>query len=351
VAWTAASRGGAVAELLLPLYAGAELIVVVDEDAGDPSVVTGLLSRWSPTFVAATATQWTVLLEMGWQGAPGLRACVVGEPCPARLAKRLAGIAASVWTGFGIAETAGWCALRRITGEEPGALLGAPIGGATLEVLDADGHAVGVGEVGALCIDGHLMTGDLIRRLDDGALRHAGRVAAPAGWAAAIETAELELTVAEVPGVAHCAADGTVVAVVAERTADAATVQKAVQETVSGGQIEVVMRSVPVLGADGRLDRAAMTVPPAPAGAGHSAEERLIADVWADLLGVPDPPFNVSFFELGGYSMAVMKLSARLQEAFGLPVPIAELFEHDTISGQAKLVERLYDEQLAELSE
>ncbi|MGC5033786.1 non-ribosomal peptide synthetase [Micromonospora sp. DT229] len=354
VAWTPADRAGAVAELLLPLRAGAELIVV-DDDAADPADVVGLLTRWSPTLVMATATLWTILLEAGWPGAPQLRACVVGEPCPARLATRLAGIAASVWTGFGTAETAGWCTLRRVAPGESGALLGPPIGGLTLDALDAAGRPVGSGDVGSLRIGGHLVTDDLARRGPDGGLRYAGRARTTQTRADAVRLTELESAVAEVPGVAHCVVtevDGSVVVtVVPERATDPAGVRAAVQDLLPESGIEVLTRPVPVLDADGRLDRRAMTAPPAPVATGHSREERLIAEVWSDLLGVPSPPLNVSFFELGGYSMAVMKLSARLQETFGLPVPVADLFEHDTISGQAKLVERLYDEQLAELSE
>jgi acyl carrier protein len=80
-------------------------------------------------------------------------------------------------------------------------------------------------------------------------------------------------------------------------------------------------------------------------------EEKVIASVWAELLGIPDPPADANFFELGGYSVAVLRLAAMLQEAFGLPVPVADLFEHPTIESQAALVERLYDEQLADLAE
>lgn len=79
----------------------------------------------------------------------------------------------------------------------------------------------------------------------------------------------------------------------------------------------------------------------------ESEEERVIARVWTALLGVADPPANVSFFELGGYSLALMRVAAQLQEAFGLSIPMPDLFENITVESQAKLVERLYDEQLA----
>ncbi|GGW50989.1 acyl carrier protein [Streptomyces caelestis] len=83
----------------------------------------------------------------------------------------------------------------------------------------------------------------------------------------------------------------------------------------------------------------------------QSHEEKVIAGIWAELLGVPDPPADVSFFQLGGYSLSLMRVGARLQEHFGLVVPIPDLFENVTVEAQAALVEKLFDQQLTELGE
>lgn len=80
-------------------------------------------------------------------------------------------------------------------------------------------------------------------------------------------------------------------------------------------------------------------------------EERTIAKVWGELLDIADPPANVSFFELGGYSLGLMRVAAQLQEAFGLSIPVPDLFENITVEEQARLVERLYEQQLAEFME
>lgn len=96
-----------------------------------------------------------------------------------------------------------------------------------------------------------------------------------------------------------------------------------------------------------------MTAADQPSGAEvpRSYEAQVIANLWGDLLGIPDPPVDANFFELGGHSMALIRLAARLQQAFGLAVPIADLFENPTIADQVRLVERLFEEQLADLTD
>jgi hypothetical protein len=81
----------------------------------------------------------------------------------------------------------------------------------------------------------------------------------------------------------------------------------------------------------------------------RSDEARTITRLWSELLGGPEPPIDANFFAIGGHSLAVLQLAARMQQAFGLMVPIADLFENLTIESQVRLVERLYQEQLADV--
>lgn len=96
-----------------------------------------------------------------------------------------------------------------------------------------------------------------------------------------------------------------------------------------------------------------MTAGEQPSGAEvpRSSEAKVIADLWGELLGISDPPLDRNFFELGGHSLALIRLAARLQQAFGLTVPIADLFDNPTIADQVRLVELLFEEQLADLTE
>ncbi|MEM8680657.1 MAG: phosphopantetheine-binding protein, partial [Planctomycetota bacterium] len=52
--------------------------------------------------------------------------------------------------------------------------------------------------------------------------------------------------------------------------------------------------------------------------AAESAEEMLLAEIWSDVLGVDTVGVNDNFFSLGGHSLLVMKVIARVEEQTGI---------------------------------
>jgi amino acid adenylation domain-containing protein len=92
--------------------------------------------------------------------------------------------------------------------------------------------------------------------------------------------------------------------------------------------------------AEGRLacfhvHRAGEEAPvPAQAGPrGLSADERLVADVWSEVLGVPVTDAGDNFFALGGNSITVVQVLARLRERHGLSPEVADLFAVPELGG------------------
>jgi acyl carrier protein len=87
----------------------------------------------------------------------------------------------------------------------------------------------------------------------------------------------------------------------------------------------------------GKVDRAALALPPAAAGGAAPAGElqRTIARLWAEELGLETVPADVSFFDLGGHSLALARLHGRLCRALGREVPLPDLFSHATVAGLA----------------
>ncbi|MYS85077.1 non-ribosomal peptide synthetase/MFS transporter [Embleya scabrispora] len=83
---------------------------------------------------------------------------------------------------------------------------------------------------------------------------------------------------------------------------------------------------------NGKLDRRAL---PAPAGTGpevavtlaRTDTEKRIAAIWAEVLGVPEPGIDDSFFALGGDSFSALKVVRRLEPAPSL----VEFYQHATI--------------------
>jgi hypothetical protein len=64
--------------------------------------------------------------------------------------------------------------------------------------------------------------------------------------------------------------------------------------------------------------------------------ERSLCDAWAEALGLERVGVRESFFEIGGNSLAMVRLHSRLGEILGREVPIALLFSHPTIESLAQ---------------
>jgi acyl carrier protein len=86
---------------------------------------------------------------------------------------------------------------------------------------------------------------------------------------------------------------------------------------------------------NGKLDRralpsvdwAALTGDDRPA----TAAQRQLAEVFAEVLGLPSVGVHDNFFALGGHSMAAMRLVGRIRAAFGVDVTIRDVFDAPTV--------------------
>lgn len=66
--------------------------------------------------------------------------------------------------------------------------------------------------------------------------------------------------------------------------------------------------------------------------------ERVLASIWADLLGFKAVGVTDNFFDLGGNSLLGVRLFAAIRKKFSISLPLATLFEAQTIADLAKLV-------------
>lgn len=69
-----------------------------------------------------------------------------------------------------------------------------------------------------------------------------------------------------------------------------------------------------------------------------SAAEESIVLIWKDVLGVEEVGRYDDFFETGGHSLAAVQVLARIEEAFGVRLPISVLFERPTVAELASAV-------------
>ena len=104
----------------------------------------------------------------------------------------------------------------------------------------------------------------------------------------------------------------------------------------------VVMDALP-LSPNGKVDRAALPEPE------HSGErpgfvaprtplEAALAEIWSEVLQVPDVGIGDHFFELGGHSLLAARATARIHDVLGRRLPPRALFDAPTIEHLAALV-------------
>jgi amino acid adenylation domain-containing protein len=97
----------------------------------------------------------------------------------------------------------------------------------------------------------------------------------------------------------------------------------------AGGKLDRRALPAPERGLAGRGGRAA---PP------RDAVELRLAEIVQELLGLEEVSVQESFFDLGGHSLAAVRLVGRIREVFGTALPVAALFQAPTIEALAALV-------------
>jgi acyl carrier protein len=104
----------------------------------------------------------------------------------------------------------------------------------------------------------------------------------------------------------------------------------------------VLLEAMP-LTPNGKVDRNAL---PAPDAAGQSSDyvaprdaaEQMLADMWAEVLGVERVSVEANFFEIGGHSLLATQIISRVREGFQVEVALQSLFRAPTVRGLAALI-------------
>ena len=100
------------------------------------------------------------------------------------------------------------------------------------------------------------------------------------------------------------------------------------------------------LNAHGKVDRSALLAPAPQEAAGTEAAvparrftEKVLSDIWIDLLKVESLGVTDNFFDLGGHSLLAGQAMARVARALGVSLPIKTIFEAPTIEELARRVD------------
>ena len=106
----------------------------------------------------------------------------------------------------------------------------------------------------------------------------------------------------------------------------------------------IQLDELPLTG-NGKIDRRALPMPDVTAAnavsytAPRNETEKKLADIWAEVLQMERVGVHDQFFEIGGHSLAGMKLLALIQKTFGVQLTLKDLFTSPTAAGLAQLIE------------
>jgi amino acid adenylation domain-containing protein len=369
---------------------GHTLCVIPDEVRGDGEALLAYLEAGQVEVLDATPAQVHLLLTAAGGAELGtVRAVLVGgEAIDESLWALMSGSTTTQYYNvYGPTECTVDTTTRRVEDRHPS--LGQGLGNVDVYLLDQGLKLAPVGMAGELCVGGAGLargylqrpeltaekfiphpystevgarlyrTGDVARYRSDGALEYVGRVdhqVKVRGYrielgeveAALLGSAQVREAVVVVHG--EGAAQQLVAYVVcvdgpAPASADLRTqLQEQLPDYMVPNQY-VLLERLP-LTPSGKVDRRALPAPDntrpeleSSFTAPRTLVEQRLAQIWAEVLHLTEVGVADNFFALGGHSLLVMQVMARVRKSFQIELPLRSLFESPTIAGLAQRVE------------
>ncbi|MFI9379912.1 non-ribosomal peptide synthase/polyketide synthase [Kutzneria sp. NPDC052558] len=359
-------------EMWVPLLNGGRVIVAPPGDV-DASVIRWAVAQ-GVTGMWLTAGLFRLLAQEDPRCFKGLaEVWTGGDVVPADAVRRVVAVGVSVVDGYGPTETTTFASRHKMRGTVPDSVpIGSPLDNMRLYVLDGDQRLVPPGTVGELFIGGAgvargyigrpgltasrfvanpfgtgdrlYRTGDLVR-WRDGVVEFVGR----ADDQVKVRGFRIELGEIEAALAAHPSVEQAVVAVRVDEgrkrlvgyvVGEASDLKEFLAERLPDYMVPAVI--VPLaelpLSRNGKVDRAALPAPELATSTGYrpprTDNERILADIWAEILGAERPGVEDNFFELGGDSILSIQVVSRARAA-GLNLTPRDLFAHPTIAALA----------------
>jgi amino acid adenylation domain-containing protein len=359
-----------VREICGALLSGGRLVVVPEPVARSLDDFHALLISEQVDVLAQTPSAVGMLSP---QGLASMALLVAGEACPAELVDRWAPGRVMI-NAYGQTETTVNVAMTApLTPGSGVAPIGSPVAGAALFVLDEWLRAVPAGVVGELYVAGTGLgvgywrragltgsrfvacpfgapgmrmyrSGDLVRWGADGQLVYVGRTDEQVkirGYR--IELGEIRAALAQTPGVQQAVViaredrpgDKRRVGYVTGK-ADPAGLRSALAERLPAYMVPaavMVLEALPVT-VNGKLDKRALPAPEYTAAeyrAPATAVEEIMADIYAQVLGLERVGVDDSFFDLGGDSLSAMRVIAAINKALDADLAVRTVFHAPTV--------------------
>ncbi|WP_291141043.1 non-ribosomal peptide synthetase [Flavobacterium sp. UBA7680] len=371
-------------ELYLPLIKGAALILADQETARDGRLLLELVKKGNISFLQATPTTWSMLLDSGWDEPLPLKALCGGEAMPADLARELTRKCNTLWNVYGPTETTIYSAVKQVKADDTLITIGKPIANTQLYIIDEQGQLVAPGKIGEIAIGGDgvakgywnrpeltsekfiknsfstnknniiYRTGDLGRLLPSNEIECLGRLDQQVKIRGQrIEPGEVEHALLQLDGIKYAvvlANENFLVAhVVPDSSIEEAETQIPLWRETLAARLPAqlmphdfnLLEKIPTT-LNGKIDRKALsqfkTSKIAEYTAPRTEEESIVAAIWKESLGLENIDIFSDFFEMGGHSIKGVKVMIEIEKYTGIRIPLSALFKYSTVEKFAKLL-------------
>ncbi|PLY40170.1 hypothetical protein CSZ94_22390 [Janthinobacterium sp. ROICE36] len=397
---TAYGFDAAVWEFWAPLICGARLVLARPDGHLDPRYMVDIIQQNAITVVQYVPSMLTVLTgQAGLDRCKSLRQIFCGgEALPGALVQQLFSMLpqVAVHNLYGPTEctidASYWTCIR---GRQADVVpIGYPVANTQLHVLDQHGRQVPQGVLGELYIGGAQLargylghpaltaekfipdpysdiegarlykTGDLVRRLPDGAIHYCGRSDFQIKLRGLrIEPGEIEAALRRLDGVAdaivvaNSAASGDYLVAYLVRHDEGAQISAGMPPWGEHLRSElarvlpaymvpaVIVQLVAMpLNANGKIDRKRL---PSPAVQEHGARyvaprnhtEKQLCRIWEELLGRERVGIDDDFFHLGGHSLLAVRMVSMVGQHLDTDIAVRSLFIAPTVAALAALID------------
>lgn len=380
-----------VAGIFWTLTSGGTLVLTAEETSKDPAAISEMMRTKGISHLLALPSLYAGLLDACEPALDSWKVAIVaGQACGSDVVRRHYERfpAVSLFNEYGPTEATVWSTVALCAPGNDSVSIGRPAPGSWTYVLDSAMTLAALGAPGQLFIGGAgvargylndarltaerflpdpfsaepgarmYRTGDSVRYMADGELEYMGRV----DWQVKIrgyriEPEELEAAIRRAPGVVDAAVaarnsgqdDARLVAyVVCPTVGTPDAIRADLERRVPAYMVpsEFVFLDKLPKAPNGKLDRKALPNPEknprirtteylAP----RTEIEGTLADIWAQVLKVPQVGVNDDFFELGGDSILSIHIIARAKSA-GVYIRPAQLFRERTIAKLTCVAER-----------
>ena len=396
---TRASFDASLKQLFAPLLRAGQVWILSDELVNQPTALLEALTTRSRVGLNCVPSLWRAVLDdlnpdRATAVSNSLSALMLGgEPLDQHLVDRTFAAMPDIeiWNLYGPTEATANACTGIVTPHCP-PTIGRPIANTQIYILDPHLNLVPIGVVGEIHIGGDGLargylnrpdltaekfianpfsidptnriykTGDRARYLPDGNIEFLGRIDNQIkirGYR--IELGEIESVLAQHPAIQQAVVlaredtpgDKRLVAytVATEGSAPSAhDLRSFLQHKLPDYMVPsafMFLDSLP-LTPNGKLDRKALPAPDQSRpelddtfAAPRTPVEKILANIWAEVLKLDQVGIHDNFFHLGGHSLLATQLVSRVRDAFKVDLPLRTLFEAPTIQGLAQRLQEL----------